>query len=96
MRSPTWMFDQEPNVACVSCQSVMSGEAVLVVTHYDDDHSWAFLDGRTFDPAQAVLVAMSEVVDIHPDLHAMADLPPGFTASRTAVTEPWTQQRDSE
>ena len=90
----TWMFDQAPNVACITSRSVVAGAPVLVATHYEDDHSWAFFDGQAFDPEQAIVVAMSEVLDAHPELQEIAGLPPGWTANRTAVGEPWSQQQD--
>jgi hypothetical protein len=90
----TWLFDQAPNVACIAHRSVMIGKPVLVVTHYEDDHSWAFLDGGQFDPADAMVVAMSEVVDRHPDLVEIANLPPGWSASRASVSQPWETQED--
>lgn len=90
----TWMFDQAQNVACITCESVVAGKPVLVVTHYEDDHSWAFLDGQAFNPKQALVVAMSEVLDIHTELQAIADLPTGWTASRAAIGDPWSKQKD--
>lgn len=88
------MFDQAPNVACIASASIMADAPVLIVTHYEDDHSWAFLDGKTFDPATALLVAMSEVLDIHPELSEVADLSPGWTATRGAVDERWVKRQD--
>lgn len=90
----SWTFDQARNVACVTCAPVLAGEPVLVVTHYEDDHSWAFMDGRTFHPENAMLVAMSEVVDVHPELFDIAYLEPGWTATRLAIGEPWLKSRD--
>jgi hypothetical protein len=46
----------------------MGGKPVLTVAHYEDDHSWAFLDGGPFDAADALVVAMSEVLGLHPEL----------------------------
>ena len=90
----TWKFDQAPNVACITSQSVLAGESVLVAAHYEADHSWAFLDGRTFDPGKAVVVAMSTVLGLHPELQEIADLPPGWTAKRLAVGQRWSMQQD--
>jgi len=89
-----WMFDQAPNVACIASAAVLAGDPVLVVTHYEDDHSWAFLDGRPADAAQAKIVAMSRVLDIHPDLDAIACLPPGWTARRAGPGQPWSKEQD--
>lgn len=88
----TWHFDQAPNVTCIASRSVFEGKAVLVVTHYEDDHSWAFLDGERRDPADALVVAMSEVLTAHLELIDIAELPPGWTASRVAKGEPWSKQ----
>jgi hypothetical protein len=92
----TWIFDQAPNVACIADRSVMSGRPVLVVAHYEDDHSWAFLDGGPFDPADALVVAMSEVVERHPELVEIAELPAGWSASRSAVGQPWETRKDEQ
>lgn len=89
-----WPFDQAPNVACISCRSVVDGAPVLVVTHYDDDHSWAFLDGQTYDPGSALVVAMKTILDRHPDLTEIADLPPGWSATRPTVDQIWTRVMD--
>ena len=91
----TWMFDQAPGVACITCRSVIAGSPVLVVTHYEDDHSWAFLDGQVSDLGEALVVAMSTVLDRHPGLEEIAGLPPGWTAIRAAADQPWTRQRDA-
>lgn len=91
----SWKFDQARNVACITCPSVMAGGPVLLAAHYADDDSWAFLDGQALDMADARVVAMASVVDRHPDLDEIADLPPGWSARRVAVGEPWTRTRDS-
>ena len=88
-----WKFDQPPNVACITCQSVIDGHPVLVATHYDDDHSWGFMDGAATDMATALVVAMSEVLERHPDLEEIASLPPGWSATRAAAGKPWMKQR---
>ena len=90
-----WLFDQTPNTACITCQSVIDGNPVFMVTHYDDDHSWAFLDGGELDASEAMVVAMAEVVGRHPELQDIADLPPGPSASRGGVGEPWVRQPDA-
>jgi hypothetical protein len=66
-----------------------------MVTHYEDDHSWAFLDGQPHDTSEGLIVAMSTVVEGHPDLNEIAHLPAGWTAIRTAEGQPWTRQKDT-
>lgn len=89
-----WKFDQAPNVACITVRSVIDGAPVLLVTHYEDDHSWAFMDGEAHDTMDALVVAMAEVLNVHPELQEIADLPPGWSASRGAVGEPWSTSLD--
>jgi hypothetical protein len=69
-----WMFDQLPNVACIAGRDVMAGSLVLGVAHFEDDHSWAFSGAAGNDAAQAMVVAMSEVIALHPELNCLADL----------------------
>lgn len=92
----TWKFDQPPNGACIASQAVFAGAPVLVVTHYQDDHSWAFTDGGPNDPAKAMVVAMSEVLEACPDIGQVADLPPGWSARRTSTGQPWSRHPDAD
>lgn len=89
-----WMFDQLPNVACIAGRDVMSGSPVLCVVHFEDDLSWAFSDAEGNDAAQAMVVAMSEVLELHAELNCLADLAPGWTATRSAVGETWQRQQE--
>lgn len=90
----SWKFDQAPTVACITCQSVIDGHPVLIVTHYEDDGSWAFMNEAPTDMAMALVVAMSEVIERHPYLEEIASLPPGWSATRVASGQPWTKYQD--
>ncbi|CAN7438538.1 hypothetical protein IB277_07755 [Ensifer sp. ENS07] len=89
-----WKFDQAPDVACVTCRSVLAGHPVLVATHHEDDHSWAFTDGAPIDMPKVLVVAMAEVVERHTDLDEIADLPPGWSATRGSANGPWSRQQN--
>jgi hypothetical protein len=91
-----WPFDQAENVAAVTSRSVLAGAPVLLVVHYSDDHSWAFLDSAEFDEADGRLVGMGEILSIDPTLAGIADLPPGWVARRRAPGEPWAAAQDEE
>ncbi len=84
-----WTFDQAPNVACITTQAVLDGHPVLAVTHYDDDHSWAFMDGSNTNNADTRVVAMRTVLERHPELEATAHLLPGQTATRASAGDAW-------
>lgn len=90
-----WPFDQVPNAACIASEGVMQGKAVLSVTHYADDHSWAFMDAIPADPIDAMIVAMSAVLRLHPDLVEVATLAPGCSASRAGQAGPWSIRSDA-
>ena len=54
-----WPFDQAPNVASITTAGVIERRLpVLVVQHYEDDHTWAFLCGTT-DETTAATAASS-------------------------------------
>ncbi len=85
-----WPFDQERNVATLTTQQVArSGLPVLLVTHYADDHSWLFACGTTNNMADYLIVGMGEVVDLDETLLEVADLPPGWSATRTGIGGDW-------
>ncbi len=90
----TWKFDQDPNVACITCRTVIDGSPILVVTHYDEDHSWVFLDGNAYDTQHALVVSMSEILERHPDIEEIANLSPGWSATRIGIGEQWIMQED--
>lgn len=88
--SDEWPFDQACNVAAITTRQVLSeGLPILRVTHYSDDHSWAFVCGTTDDEADGRVISMSEALEIDPTLKDIAALPPGWTAWREKVGGEW-------
>lgn len=93
MTQAEWKFDQVPDAGAVVTQGVMSGEPVVTIIHYSDDHSWAFLCADA-DMGNAMLVRMDEVLEKHPDLQNFADLEPGYMLFRESINDEW--QKDIE
>lgn len=92
-----WPFDQPPNAAAITTRQVTEeGFPILLVSHYSDDHSWAFVCGTTNEDDDARVVAMRRVLDLDNSLTEIADLPPGWTASRAVVGGEWTRRADPE
>ena len=90
-----WPFDQAPNVAAITSTHIIKDcLPILLVTHYEDDHSWGFQSGRTVTTAEAQIVSMEEIIRIDPTLCEIADLMPGWSASRRAVGEEWIRKKD--
>ena len=92
-----WPFDQAPNVAATTTVNVIEHDApILLVVHYDDDHSWAFLCGMTNDDADGRVIGMGTALRLDPSLREIADLPPGWKAWRSTVGETWQRGPNSE
>ena len=85
-----WPFDQPRNCVTFTLRSIVfDGEPILYVVHDADDHGWQFLDGKPIDMANAALVCLEEIVKRDPSVLELADMPPGWSATRSSVTAPW-------
>lgn len=85
-----WPFDQAKNVAAITSRFVLEERfPVLRVVHYSDDHSWAFECGTTNSLDDIRIIGMGEVAALDPTIMDIADLPPGWGASREKVGCPW-------
>lgn len=92
-----WPFDQEPSVAAITtCQVTELNYPILQVTHYADDHSWAFLCGTTEESDDYRLVHMGELLRLDESLRSIADLQPGWSAFREDKYSPWVKYREDE
>ena len=59
------------------------------VTHDNDDHGWQFLGKEGARMADAMVVALEEIVDLDDSVLTIADLPPGWHAWRESKDTPW-------
>jgi hypothetical protein len=85
-----WPFDQAPNVAAITTRQVLVDHApILRVTHYADDHSWAFLCGTSDATQDGRVIAKARALQLDPTLRTIAELPPGWTAWREHVGATW-------
>lgn len=85
-----WPFDQAPNVAAITTVRVLKDKfPVLRVTHYSDDHSWAFTCGTTNATKDGRVIGMRHALELDPTLRTIADLPPGWTAWRERIGAEW-------
>jgi hypothetical protein len=85
-----WPFDQAPNVAAITTRQVIEdGRPILSVVHYADDDSWAFVCGTSNATQDGRVISMAQALKIDPTLSTIADLKPGWFASRGAIGAPW-------
>lgn len=91
MAEAPWPFDQPRDCAVITLRSIISGERpILHVSHDADDHGWQFLDGSDeVDMADAAVVSLASIVRRDNTLLQIADIPPGWIASRESVNAPW-------
>lgn len=90
-----WPFDQSGDVAALTTNQVINeGLPILLAIHYADDHSWAFTCGTTNKSSDVMLVSMHQIVSRDPSLYSIADLPPGWSATRESVDSEWVRVKD--
>ena len=92
---PDWPFDQARNVAAITTRQVLEeGYPILIVVHFEDDHSWAFVCGSTNETSDGRVIGMGTAMSIDPSIAEVAHIPPGYRAHRTAPDQPWEVRQD--
>lgn len=91
MAEAPWPFDQPRNCAVITLHSIITdGRPILHVSHDADDHGWQFLDGSDqVDMANAAVVSFESIVRRDRSVLELADIPPGWIATRESVDLPW-------
>src|SRR5262245_20282303 len=90
MSAAVWPFDQGPRVAAITTRQVLDdGLPILRVTHYSDDHDWAFVCGTTDATEDGRVICMETALNLDSTLRTIADLPLGWTAWRERVGDVW-------
>ena len=85
-----WPFDQPRDCAVITLRPIaFDGAPILHVTHDADDDGWQFLGAAAADTDQAAVLALSEIVRLDPTVLEIADLRPGWHASRESKSAPW-------
>lgn len=86
-----WPFADPRNVAVFTTTQVLRlGQPILHVSHDDDDGAWQFHTGAAqVSDGDAMIVALSTIVDHDPSICELADLPCGWIAERDGIGSPW-------
>lgn len=85
-----WAFAAAPDTLVMTTATVAYDAAPVTVVIHDEDGEWQFLDGDP-EPAGVTFVHLAHVVAQAPGLVALADLPSGWEAARTAAGE-WVRE----
>ncbi len=84
-----WRFDQQPNCGVITTKDVMNKKNdILYVFHDEDDHGWQFLSANSSDEDFA-LVTLQQIVDIDSSVKEIANIHPGWKASRKSKDDEW-------
>lgn len=88
-----WPFDQPPNCATMTSRKVVrEGEPITHAYHDESDHGWQFYSAAGSTMADAMIVALEEIVRLDQTIVEIADLPPGWMAERESPGSPWTRK----
>lgn len=87
-----WPFDQPPNCATFTTRFVLKDRMPITrVVHDESDHGWQFLSDEGASLEDAMLVCLKEIVDHDKTVLEIADLPPGWVATREGIGAPWSR-----
>jgi hypothetical protein len=91
MTPDPWPFADPKNVAVFTTkQVVQQGRPVLYVSHDLDDGAWQFhTDDDAVSVSDAMVVTLSEMMDLDPSLHELYDLSLGWIAERRSQSASW-------
>lgn len=85
-----WSFADSEDTVAICCVHVLNRErSVHFVTHDEVDGDWQFLCGEPHDGNDGRVVCLGCMVERDQTLLALADLPRGWGADRSAVGAPW-------
>jgi hypothetical protein len=97
MAKANWPFDDPPNVATITVRQIIDGgEPILLVAHDAEDGGWQFLTGGAFDVDDGMVVSLRNIFERDPTIAELADLEPGWQATRIRVGSPWKRSEQSE
>ena len=84
-----WPFSEGKNRAVITTNRVLDGSHPILRVSHDSDGDWQFLCGHPFSTADGRIVCLSTIVDLHPSIAEVADLPEGWQATRDSSNSPW-------
>lgn len=92
-----WPFDEPENVAAIAVRQIFDEDGwIHTVSRDPDDGCWQFLGPDQPEEADAMVVALGEVVELDPSIKELADLPLGWLAWRAGPDEVWQRAPQEE
>jgi hypothetical protein len=85
-----WPFAQSGESGVITMRQILERtEPILFVSHDADDDRWQFFGTTDANVADGRVVALKEIVALDATVLALADLPRGWQAARSAPDAPW-------
>lgn len=95
MEDPKWLFEDEKNVVTITTKNIMEKvNAILYVSHDEEDGMWQFHDGYDVSKEDGWIVSLEEIVDIDNTVMELHDLPLGWIAWRDNKDSAWNRRLD--
>ena len=74
-------------------QILDGSEPILLVSHDADDHGWQFIGSTDANREDGRVVCLEHMVSRDPSVIQLADLPPGWQATRRSPKHPWQRRQ---
>lgn len=84
-----WRFQEGRNRAVFTTRHVLDGTHPVLLVSHEMEGDWQFLCGTTNRTEDGRIVCLATMVEQHPAVADLADLPLGWQASRNSVDQPW-------
>ena len=88
-----WPFEDEPNTASFTTSYAIMDLKPIVHVVRGADGDWQFLSTEGADESALKIVALKTILNPHPDIKELADLPLGWEAWRVDKDAPWNRRQ---
>jgi len=96
-RKVCWPFKAAKNTMAFAHAAIFKKDEPILRVSHDEDGDWQFLDGVSTNASKnAMLVALSTVVERDPSVLDVADLPVGWSVIRTKPGAPWKRDTSAD
>ena len=83
-KAPDWRHS-----TAFTTRSVVEGASPILLVFHGKDGTWQFLPGSEVEVRAGVAAHTSHILDDHPEVHELADLPREWAAERASTEAPW-------
>jgi hypothetical protein len=91
-----WPFPDPPNVATFTTRQVVRDRQPIRLVEHNEDGAWQFHTGEPVAPADAMIVALEQMLLLDPSLAALGNLGCGRRATRAAPDAAWERDGTEE